>query len=80
MKKTILDCSILICFLTGCTSNYAEDKEATLMLWHIDNKSIERTGSYTGDLEDGLPSGVGVFSAVNDEKSTYNYESEFLNG
>ena len=79
MKKSILAFVIIISALTGCTSNYADDKEVTLMLGDY-NGQTERTGNYTGDLEDGLPNGVGVFKAVNIEGENYTYEGEFSNG
>ena len=41
--------------------------------------SVSRTGTYEGEMLDGLASGHGVFSAVNDEGVSYKYTGEWEN-
>lgn len=40
----------------------------------------DRTGTYTGDLVDGLPDGVGKFVAKNLLGEVWTYEGEFVQG
>lgn len=42
--------------------------------------NLDRLGQYSGDVLDGLPSGNGVFTTINDENQKYTYTGEFLNG
>lgn len=73
MKKKILAMfimiSIIFCFV-GCNK-----KEITLNLSYG-----ERTGTYTGDLTDGIPNGQGKFTTENDKGEKWTYEGEFKNG
>lgn len=41
---------------------------------------VDRMGEYKGDLLDGLPSGSGTFTAVNDAGVRYTYTGEWKNG
>jgi hypothetical protein len=40
----------------------------------------ERSGTYTGTLENGLPNGIGKFYRANPEGLWWHYEGEFANG
>ena len=40
----------------------------------------ERTGTYEGDMKDGVPHGMGKFSSQNDQGDKWTYEGEFKNG
>jgi len=40
----------------------------------------ERTGIYTGTLENGLPNGRGKFESVNSEGTAWYYEGDFVDG
>ena len=76
MKKTIVtllgSLFLLMCFiLTGCSSG----DEITLELSYG-----ERTGTYTGDMVDGLPDGQGKFTTVNEDGEEWTYEGSFKKG
>lgn len=60
--------------LTGCGSDDSGE-EITLHLSYGD-----RTGSYTGDLVDGVPDGNGKFVTKNEDGDKWTYEGEFRNG
>ena len=40
----------------------------------------ERTGTYEGDMKDGIPHGNGKFSSENEDGDKWTYEGEFKNG
>lgn len=46
----------------------------------IDAVDIERSGIYSGDLVEGIPSGKGTFEAKNPEGYTWTYTGDFENG
>ena len=53
----------------------AEEQEITLNL-----SFGERTGTYTGEMKDGLPNGTGKFITKNSEGITWYHEGEFKDG
>ena len=66
------------------TAETVEDMEYTLTGydWKDDGSTEEykRTGTYSGDVVDGVPNGVGSFTTVNSKGITWVYTGEFLNG
>lgn len=72
MKKrlisVLLGVAIIVC-LSGCA------KEITLNLAYGD-----RTGSYSGEMKDGVPDGKGKFTTKNEDGETWTYEGYFKNG
>lgn len=72
MKKIsvcLLSVYLVLC-LVGCGG-----KEITLNLAYG-----SRTGTYTGDMLDGIPHGSGKFATKNPEGVSWTYEGEFKNG
>lgn len=73
MSKKVLSL-LLICILTlslaSCGGN-----EITLNL-----SFGERTGTYSGDMTDGVPNGQGKFTTKNSDGQEWTYEGEFKNG
>ncbi len=79
MKKGIcmILCVLLSIGITACSGGTKEvtDKEITIQL---DEK--ERTGTYTGQLVDGVPNGKGKFESINAQNVKWTYEGNFENG
>lgn len=72
MVKKMVTLWVLCCFLfVGC----GDEKEITLNLSYG-----ERTGTYSGELVDGVPNGEGTFTSENEEGEEWTYEGEFKNG
>lgn len=72
MKKVItLVCvlTIISLMLSGC------NKKITLNLAYG-----ERTGTYSGEIVNGVPDGKGKFTTTNAEGGSWTYEGEFKNG
>lgn len=72
MKKVItLVCvlTIISLMLSGC------NKKITLNLAYG-----ERTGTYSGEIVNGVPNGKGKFTTTNAEGGSWTYEGEFKNG
>lgn len=62
-----------------------EDKEITISIKTfddngIDSVPIERTGTFSGTLVDGIPSGEGSFTTQNPAGTTWTYTGNFKNG
>lgn len=62
---------LAVAILAGCSSG----KEITLNL-----AFGERTGTYTGDMIDGIPNGEGKFTSKNENGQEWTYEGTFKNG
>lgn len=58
------------------SSGHVTDKKMTLTMFSGD----DRTGTYTGDLVDGLPQGKGTFTSANDNGVVWTYEGEWEKG
>ena len=94
MKKitALLLCCLSLFLLAGCEGSTTstepetvENLEITLQMKDWDStglalEDIERTGTYTGEVIDGIPNGTGRFDAQNDEGDPWYYEGEFVNG
>lgn len=52
--------------------------ETNLLIVHF--AELDRVGTYKGETLDGIPSGNGTFTAVNDAGETYTYTREWKNG
>ena len=74
MKKLLM---ILFCILlvAGCAAKKVENMEVVMRL-----RDVDRTGSYTGEVKDGIPHGNGVFTTVNSAGEQWVYTGEFKNG
>jgi hypothetical protein len=83
MKKTILFLILIILLLIpGCsnetnTSMPAMKNDAQITLSFSFG---ERSGTYVGDLEDGVPHGFGKFTTKNSEGNTWWYEGSWVKG
>ena len=61
------------------------DQEITLSLYtwkenRTETETIDRSGTYSGEILDGLPDGLGRFDAVNSNGSSWYYEGMFKSG
>ncbi len=77
MRKKILILIILICALVfvSCSPKSVKNKEITI------NLSVgERTGYYTGEVNEGIPHGIGKFETKNTLGEKWTYEGEFKDG
>ena len=72
MKKTI---AMIVMLIIACISFVGCGKEITLNLAYGD-----RTGTYSGDLVNGIPNGKGKFTTKNTDGESWTYEGEFKNG
>ena len=75
MKKKILVFALDLCVLFSLVACGGGNKEITLNL-----AFGEKTGTYTGDLVDGVPDGKGKFTTTNDSGEEWTYEGSFKNG
>ena len=62
-----------------------ENQELTLSMKDWDSTGlaltdIENTGTYTGEVVDGIPNGTGRFDTQNKEGTSWYYDGEFVNG
>lgn len=92
MKKMVfvLMLSLIVFSLAACGSTEpkvedVENMNYTLKLSIWDNSGlstteIERTGTYTGQVIDGIPNGTGRFDTKNDEGTAWYYEGDFSDG
>lgn len=72
MKKSIFVIALVVTLalaVSGCS------KKITLNLAYGD-----RNGKYSGDMENGVPNGIGKFTSTNEEGTSWTYEGEFKNG
>lgn len=96
MRKTIvmlLICASLF-LLAGCESGVAskepitekvENMEYTIRIKNWDSTGLEleefeQEGTYTGEVKDGVPNGVGQFDEKNDKGEVWHYQGEFVDG
>lgn len=63
-----------------CGEGYLEAEEITLDLYDSSNGHFTRTGSYLGDVFDGVPNGNGRFTTKNSQGVTWFYDGEWENG
>lgn len=78
MKNGIFMLLSIVIMFSGCSVNKVKtvtDKEITLSM-----EVGERVGTYTGELLNGIPNGVGKFEAVNPAGVKWYYEGDFVNG
>ncbi|MBR4068300.1 MAG: hypothetical protein IKK08_06715 [Clostridia bacterium] len=80
MKKLL---SLL--FVLMLVSSYAHAEEnnrefAVKMEYTVYMIDVDRTGLYTGELQNGVPHGYGVFTAVNDSGVSWHYIGEWEKG
>lgn len=62
------------------SSEVSETTSVTDMTLTLTFSYGERTGTYTGEMRDGLPNGYGAFSSVNDEGTDWVYEGDWVDG
>ena len=77
MRRTILKLAIIASIglaLSGCASN-VDNQQMTLKF-----AFGERTGTYSGQVENNLPNGKGKFTTKNEQGITWTHEGEFKNG
>lgn len=75
MKKQVFVLGLCLCLafsLVGCGGGSSEIT--------LDLAFGERTGTYSGDLVDGIPNGEGEFTTKNDAGEEWTYEGSFKNG
>lgn len=81
MKKMVKLFTLVVCIflLAGCSNatsaTYVENKEMTLNFSYGD-----RTGIYTGNVEEGIPQGEGTFESVNDSNEKWTYTGDWKDG
>ncbi len=78
MKKGIFMLLSIVIMFSGCSGNKVKtvtDKEITLSM-----EVGERVGTYTGEMLNGIPNGVGKFETVNPEGVKWYYEGDFVDG
>ena len=77
MRKKILILTILIftVVFVSCSPKSVKNKEITIKL-----PVGERTGYYTGEVNEGVPHGIGKFETKNAAGEKWFYEGEFKNG
>ena len=96
MKKitALLLCCLSLFLFTGCEGSTTstepktetvENQELTLSMKDWDStglalEDIQRTGTYTGEVVDGIPNGTGRFDTQNEEGTSWYYDGEFVNG
>lgn len=94
MKQNILKVFSLMTIaaaLSACTDagNVSEPKTVEDMAYTItlqdytddgDTTSFDVSGTYTGEIVNGIPNGTGSFTAENDSGISYTYMGEFENG
>lgn len=73
MSKKIISL-LLICILTLSLASCGGDKITLTFAFG------ERTGTYTGDMSNGVPNGQGKFTTKNSDGQKWTYEGEFKNG
>jgi len=68
---------LLVCLLLigGVLSGCSKSEEITLNLSYGD-----RSGTYSGEMVDGVPNGYGKFTTTNSEGTSWTYEGNFKNG
>lgn len=77
-KKWSILLSMALCFglLVGCAEETSvENEEMTLTFSYG-----ERTGKYTGEVQNGIPNGYGKFESANEKGTNWTYEGSFANG
>ncbi|MHC1787393.1 MAG: hypothetical protein AB9880_10070 [Christensenellales bacterium] len=81
MKRymVILTCLLLLSLLTAAGQAQAAE-QVTGMAYTVHFQGFDRTGPYSGAVENGLPQGSGSFSASNDEEVLWTYTGQWLNG
>ncbi|SKA23103.1 DUF4352 domain-containing protein [Megasphaera cerevisiae] len=78
MKKSLcatLSIFLIAFILVGCKSNVS-DKQMTITI----GNNMQRTGTYTGEIENDIPNGKGKFTSANPQNITWVYEGEFKDG
>ena len=82
-KISFLLAVVIILSLVGCGSV----NSTTQNLISVEDKDItlefsfgERTGKFTGTLENGLPVGEGTFTTINTDGTAWTYTGEWVNG
>lgn len=63
-----------------CGEGYLETEEITLDLYNRFDGHFSKTGSYLGDVFDGVPNGNGRFTTKNSQGVTWFYDGEWKNG
>jgi hypothetical protein len=80
---------ILLCVLliSGCSKEYPTILSDDPAVETVENMPYtmnavfgERSGTYTGEVLNGIPYGQGIFSSVNSEGIAWIYEGSFVNG
>lgn len=90
MKRNVAILAAFVLFLVGCGNSQlnfptesvqtsVQDDEITVTAVY-DKDTLEIDGKYTGEMLDGKPQGMGVFTTETDDGTIYMYEGEFLDG
>ncbi len=80
MKK-LLSLLLVLMLVSSCAYAEEDNREfAVKMEYTVYMIEVDRTGLYTGELENGIPNGYGIFTAVNNEGEPWHYIGEWQNG
>lgn len=88
MKKILLVLVMLVSLsLFGCNNNQQTINAQEDTIKTVENEKIiiafpygDREGTYTGEMKEGKPHGIGKFETTNPEGVSWYYEGEFVDG